>query len=71
MAAKLIKGEFEYGDKVHNEAYGYYGTVLRMERQHRTDWVVVLFEGTCYSRQVYPDSIKKVTERPARVNPYC
>ena len=61
---------YKAGDKVAKPGYGYYGEVLRMERKYRTDWAVVLWEGTCYSVQEYPRSIVLAPTRPERVTRY-
>lgn len=56
--------------KVTKPGYGYYGTVIRHERKHRTDWAVVLWSGAAYTVQEYPHTLTVVTERPDRVTPY-
>jgi hypothetical protein len=48
---------FKPGDKVTKPGYGYRGKVVRLERKHRTDWVVVLWRGRAYAAREYPDSL--------------
>lgn len=67
MAAKLITGQWTYGDKVTKEGYGYFGVVLRMERQGRTVYVIVQWEGAPYTRREYPDQLTACPVRPTYV----
>lgn len=67
---KNEENEMQAGIKVTKPGYGYFGTVVRMERKFRTDWAVVSWEGAQFTVREYPESIQAVAERPARVVRY-
>jgi hypothetical protein len=67
MAGKLTAGEWTHGDKVTKEGYGYFGIVLRMERQARTRYAIVQWEGSPYTRREYPDQLTACPVRPPYV----
>jgi hypothetical protein len=70
MTRKLITGPWTCGDRVTKSGFGYFGVVLRMERDKRTDWVIVQWEGARYTARERAGNLTACPVRPARVTSY-
>jgi hypothetical protein len=57
-------------DTVTKPGTGYFGVITKLERKYQTDWVVVLWEGTCYTVRENPKDLELCPVRPADVRRY-
>jgi hypothetical protein len=52
--------EWPVGTRVEKPGFGYEGEVRGVERAHRTDWVVVHWDGRPFTAREYPSALVKV-----------